>query len=446
MTSLDLAIVGGGVSGLATAFWLREAAPGATLCVLEKAPIAGGKVRSSLQDGFTFDWGPNGFLENAPDTLELVNALGLSDSLQRASEGAKARFVYHDGGLRPLPTSPSAFLKSELLSPIGKARALLEPWRGRRFEGEESVHDFLKRHFGRGAARVFADLAVSGVSAGNARTLSLDALFPRFRALEREHGSLLRGLRANPARGGRLTSFAEGGIGRLSGSLSQALGDELLTGAEVVALEPLGTGYRLELASGESLEALRVALACPAFVSAALLEPFAPEAAAILEGVPYADVGVFGLGYDRVDVPRELAGFGFLVPRGQNVRSLGVLWSSSTFPDQAPEGKVMLRVIVGGSLEPDFLALSDEEALKVVQRDLEVTMGISAEPELVAYMRWPRGIPQYELGHRHKLRRLREALSGHPDLFLTGNAYEGIGVNDCLRNARQLARQLAESA
>lgn len=447
-TALEVAIVGGGVSGLATAYWLRDAVPEGALCVLEKAPAAGGKVRSSLQDGFVFDWGPNGFVDSASDTLELIAALDLSGELQGAAEQARTRFVYFDGGLRPLPSAPGAFLRSELLSWPGKVRAILEFWRGSRHAEEESVHAFLARHFGPEAAEAFAELAVTGVAAGDPERLSLDALFPRFRALEREHGSLLRGLRALRQRQGengssRLTSFRTLGVGRLTGALAEALGEALLTGAEVSALEPTASGYALELTSGERLEARQVVLATPAFVSAGLLGPFAPEAAALLESIPYADVAVFGLGFDRIDVPRELSGFGFLVPRGQGVRGLGVLWSSSIFPDQAPAGKVMLRAILGGSLDPEFLTLNDEAALEVVRRDLELTMGITAEPEFVAYMRWPKGIPQYELGHRRKLAQLREALAEHPNLLLTGNAYEGIAVNDCLRNARQLSRQLA---
>ena len=441
---IRLAIVGGGISGLATAYWLRLLEPDYPLCILDKSPVAGGKLRSTVQDGFTFDWAANGFLDSAPDTLELVRQLGLSGALQPAASSATSRFVYHDGGLRELPNSPQAFLKSELLSPLGKARAALELVRGRAGDEEESVYAFLRRHFGREVADTFAELAVTGVSAGDAKQLSLDALFPRFRTLEREHGSLLRALQKARPTGGRLHSFRAGGVGRLSSALAEALGDALIPGAEVAALAPVPEGYRLELASGESLEAERVVLATPAFVSAGLLEPFSPGAAQLLGSIPYADVGVFGLGYDRIDVPRDLSGFGFLVPRGEGVRSLGVLWSSALFPDQAPEGKVMLRVIVGGALEPDFLELSDEEALEVVRRDLRLSMGITAEPELVAYMRWPQGIPQYHLGHQAKVRTLQSALSSQPGLYVTGNALGGVGVNDCIRAGRQLARELAQ--
>ncbi len=448
---LQVAIVGGGISGLATAFRLKQLAPeltdgnprGMAFRVLEKESIAGGKVRSSLQGGFTFDWGPNG-LARTPATLELMDALGLSSELREASAGVKKRFVYADGKLRPMPSSPATFLKSSLLSPAGKARVLLELLNTRRGDSEESVYDFIARRFGREAAEAFAAPLVTGIAAGDPKKLSLDALFPNLRGLEREHGSLLRGLLASRKRvksnGGGLATF-QGGMGHLSGRLGQALEAELVTETEVVSVVPGATGYTLKLASGEALEAEQVVLATPAYVSAELLEPFAPETARLLASIPYADVGVFGLGYDRSDILIPLDGFGFLVPRGQGVRSLGVLWSS-IFPDQAPAGKVLLRVIVGGSLDPGFLELDDEAALAAVRRDLRATMSIRGAPEQVTYMRWPGSIPQYELGHQRKLQRLREVLAAHPGLHLSGNAYDGVGVNACLRNAKRLAQQL----
>ena len=188
-------------------------------------------------------------------------------------------------------------------------------------------------------------------------------------------------------------------------------------------------------------------LATPAFVSAKLLEDLSPTAARTLAGIPYADVWVFGLGYDRIDVPQPLDGFGFLVPRGEGVRSLGVLYSSSLFPEQAPAGKVFLRVICGGTLEPDFINLPDEEALSVVRRDLRVTMGITAEPAFVTQAKWPKGIPQYLLGHRRRVTDIESALGEYPNLYLTGNAFNGVGVNDCVRDALRVARVLTtESA
>ena len=448
-----VAIVGGGVSGLTTAYLLQQKRPELELTLYEKDAAAGGKVRSSQHGGYTVDWGPNGFLTNVPETVELAKSLGLEHELQPASDVAKYRFLYKNGGLRPLPLSPPAFLKSELLSPLGKARAALEPLLGKAVAHEETVYDFLSRHFGSEVAGAFAGPFVLGITAGDAKELSLDALFPRFRALEAEHGSLVRALVsaqrkvkvAKEAQTGRLTSF-RGGIGRLIDALREALGEVVRLGVSVRELQPQEAGYALGLSSGETVHADAVVLATPAFESAALLSPFLPEAAAVLSKIPYADVRVFGLGYDRVDVPNLLDGFGFLVPRGEGVRALGVLYSSSIFPDQAPKGKVLLRVIAGGSVDPEFAGLSDDEALAVVRRDLELTLGITAPPDMLERIPWPRGIPQYLLGHGARVETAMRAVATCPNLFLTGNAYYGVGVNDTVRDAHRVANLLARAS
>jgi len=445
-----VAVVGGGVAGLATAFFILQNRPDVRISVFEKEREAGGKVRSSLQEGYTVDLAPNGFLTNVPDTLDLARALGLEGELQEASEVAKHRFLYTRGALKRLPTSPPALLRIDLLLPSEKLRAALEPLLAKPNDGEETVFDFVARHFGRGAAETFAGPFVLGITAGDAKRLSLDALFPRFRALEREHGSLLKGLlrqqreaRAAGRKPGRQTSFKGEGGARLVRALREALGARVCVGGSVTSLEPRAGGYMVGLESGERVEASHVVLATPAFVSADLVAPFAPEAAAPLRSIPYADVQVFGLGFHRVDVPDALDGFGFLVPRGEGVRSLGVLYSSSIFPDQAPEGRVLLRVIAGGSVDPEFAALSADEALEAVQRDLRVTLGVTAEPEFVVHAPWPKGIPQYELGHRERVRAAEEALAAHPGLHLTGNAYRGVGLNDTVRDARRVAEAVS---
>ena len=442
-------IIGGGLAGLSTAFFLQQARLEFKITVLERDAEAGGKVRATQREGYTVDWAANGFLPNVPDTLELARELGLG--LHEAAEVAKYRFLYKNGALQKLPASPPAFLASNLLLPSEKLRAAAEPVLGRASDQEESVYDFVARHFGRGVAEVFAGPFVLGITAGDAKKLSLDALFPRFRALERQHGSLVRGLMAqqrnarknpDPDQPKRLTSFP-GGSGALVSALQERFMGRLETAVTVKQLRPTGGAFEITV-SGERLEADAVVLATPSFVSAELVQPFAPDGASALNEIPYADVQVFGLGYNRIDVPNALDGFGFLVPRGEGVRVLGVLYSSSIFPGQAPDGRVLLRAIAGGTLDPEFADLSPDEALSAVRRDLRVMMGIVAEPELVEHVPWPRGIPQYELGHLGKVSRAKDALAEYP-VFLTGNAYHGVGVNDTVRDAQQTAQKLLES-
>jgi protoporphyrinogen/coproporphyrinogen III oxidase len=450
-------VVGAGLAGLATAHALLRARPDLEVTVLEADAEPGGKMRTSVEDGFTFDWGPNGFLTNVPETLELAREVGLAERLRPAVDAAARRYIYRDGGLREVPTTPGTFLRSELLSLPGKLRALSEPLLGRRVRREESVHDFVVRHFGHEAARIFAGVFVAGITAGDPRALSVDALFPRLRKLEAAHGSLLQGMAAarrragTPATDGRLTSF-EGGVQALIDALAASLGPRLRTDARVVALRddgPHAPGrdrprLTLELEDDARMDADAVVLAVPAFAAADLLSASTPDAAAALSAIRYADVTVVSLGFDRIDVARPLDGFGFLVPRGEGVRSLGVLWSSSVFPDQAPAGKVTLRVIAGGTLDPGFIALDDDETLAAVRRDLERTMGIVAEPEAVRIVRWPRGIPQFTLGHVERVTTARAALAQRwPRVALAGNYLSGVGLNDTVREARAAAAQVA---
>ena len=441
-----IAIIGAGISGLATAHFLRERLPDTSLTVLERADTPGGKVQTHLREGYLIEGGPDGFLSNAPDTLDLIASLGLEDDLTPAAEAARHRYLFVDGGLRPLPASPPAFVRSGLLSVSGKLRAACEPFLARRSQHEESVHTFVARHLGHEVARVLAGPMVLGVAAGDARRLSLDALFPNLRALERSHGSLVRGLLARRRGGeapGRLTSF-RAGTGQLIAALAAAFAAELRCGLAAERLEvsalTADRGLHLTLSDGERLTCDAVVLAGPADVSARLLRPHAPLAAAELEAIPYAGVRVFALGFERIDVPHPLDGFGFLAARGEGVRSLGVLWSSTLFPERAPAERVLLRVIAGGAVDPEFMALSDDDALEQVLRDLRVAMGISVVPDFVEQIAWHRGIPQYLLGHRQRVAAARASLPA--GVFLVGDAYDGIGVNGCVRAARRVAAEV----
>ncbi|MEJ2359597.1 MAG: protoporphyrinogen oxidase, partial [Deinococcales bacterium] len=318
---------------------------------------------------------------------------------------------------------------------------------------------------GRAFADALADAFVSGITAGDPRELSVDALFPRLRAMERAHGSLVKALVAGQrsarrkarerareqagaapgsGSGGRLTSFRAGGMQRLLDALQGGLAGDVRLETRVEGLERRhgGAGYRLHLAgrgSGAAADLFDdVVLTVPTPAAADLLRAHSPAAADALAAIPYAGVRVFGLGFDRIDVPRVHDGFGFLVPRGQGVRSLGVLWTSTLYPQRAPEGKVLVRVLAGGRLDPAMLELEDAEALAVVRRDLRVTMGIVAEPEFVETVRWPQAIPQYTLGHPSRLAAVDQALADLPGLHLAGNAYHGVGVNDCVREAERV--------
>jgi oxygen-dependent protoporphyrinogen oxidase len=442
-------IVGGGISGLTAAYRLKQS--GLEVTLLEREDAVGGKARTTRMNGLTFDWGPNGFLSNAPDTLQLVKDLGLEGELEPASEAAKHRFVWQGGKLEKLPGTPPAAIRTTLLTPPEKLRALRE-WfvPALREPHPESVYNFAARRFGRAVAERFILPMVSGITAGDARTTSLDALFPRMRAMEKSKGSLLRALvdgqrqarkadqKPVPA---RLTSFKQGGIGRLSDQLRESLGPSVRCGVSASRLERFGGRYHLETSVG-TLEADAVMLGTPAFISADLLEGLEPDLARELRAIPYASVRVFGLAYRREDVPVNLDGFGFLSARGRGLRILGCLYTSTLFPTQAANGLVYLRVIAGGSLDPDFAHLSDPDAWALVERDLETSLGILEKPVSRQHARWDDGIPQYDLDHPARLVRIDGALERLPGVLLIGNAYRGVGVNDCIREATRAAKRL----
>lgn len=444
-----IAIIGAGVAGLTCAYRLSQHHPDWQVTVLEQSPFAGGNVRAVTHEGYTFDLAANGVLP-APDTLALFEDLGLAP--EPAADTAKRRFIFKDGGLHALPESPLGLLRFPLLLPSEKVRALLEPWLAQQHQHEESVYGFMARHFGTGLADLLAEPFVLGVSGGDAKQTSIDALFPRMRQLEHVHGSLLKAMIARqraakkqaqetgkaPAKR-RLMSLP-GGTGTLTKTLAETLEPHIRCNASVTHIQQQDGGFRLQLQHGDTLDADQVVMTAPAHAAASLVQNISAEAASALREIPFVDMRVLALGFDRVDVPHALDGFGFLVPDGQGVESLGVLFTSSLFSDRTPDGKVLLRVLTGGHRQPDVCERPFEEVLTTARRDLERTLGITAAPEMVYDIPWPNGIPQYLMGHPKRVARAEQALP--EGLWLAGNSYHGIGVNDTLQHAQQLAQTL----
>jgi oxygen-dependent protoporphyrinogen oxidase len=447
-----VAIVGGGIAGLSLAHALdRRGArsQGVTVTVLERSSRAGGNIRSEEVDGYLCEWGPNGFLDSVPETLELVRDLGLEAELLPSHDQAQNRYIFRKGRLHPLPGGPLAFLKSRLLSWPGKLRIAMEPFARRRPDGDETIHAFASRRIGGEAAEVLIDPMVSGVFAGDSRALSLRACFPKMWQMETDHGGLFRALLAKRRgrRGpvgaplGRLTSF-RGGTEDLVRALVRARGDGLRTGVLVRSLAPSPGGYRLALEGGGALLADAVVLSGGAGESASLLHGVDPDLALGLREIPSAPLAVVCLGYEESGLPRPLDGFGFLIPRGEGPRILGVLWDSSIYPGRAPSGHVLLRAMIGGAHDPQAMALDDSALLERVRQDLRTTMGLQGSPTLVRVFRHPRGIPQYTVGHRERLARVEARLARYPGLYLAGSAYRGVAINSCVAEAGPLAERI----
>jgi oxygen-dependent protoporphyrinogen oxidase len=437
---MRIAVVGGGIAGLSAALRLSERHD---VTVFEREAQPGGKIRSQSLDGFLFEWGPNGFLSTAFELQSLAKACGLENELVTAHEAAAKRYVYYAGRLHPLPSSPPAVLRMSLLTVRGKLRALralgARPKAG---ASEESVHEFFARRFGDEVADRIAAPVLLGISAGNARATSLDALFPRLRELEREHGSLLRALIRSRRPPGRLTTVRGGGMARLTEALARALDSRFQRSSAVRRIARNGASWRVEHAGGE-LGADAVVLAAPAYTAAALLDESDPELAELLRNIPYAPMRVAGIAFRASEGRAQFDGFGFLAARGQGVRILGALYTSTMFPEQAPPGSAYLRVFLGGAEDPTAMELSSEAARSVVRADLKTTLGISAEPIAFHEHLWPHAIPQYTLGHSALLREIDARLLSLPGLALTGNAYRGISVGDSVRDAAAVADRLA---
>lgn len=449
-------IVGGGITGLATAFRLRRADPSLEITLLESRDRVGGNIHTEEREGYRIEWGPNGFLDSKPGMVQLCRDLGIGDRMIAASEGSrKNRYVFVRGKMYKLPGGPLALLTTPLLSLRGKWGFFTEPFRRRRAgDGDESIAEFVTRRAGKQAADIFADALVTGIHGGDPAQLSVAAAFPRLPEMERAHGSIIRGFsraakqkrlaaeaRGEPRPGPpRMWSFREG-LQVVVDALAHAIGaDVIRTGTAVKRIER-AAGWRV---SGEhdSWNADAVVLTAPAYAQVEFLADVDPAIAQELAAIPYNRIAVAALGYRQADVPGSLDGFGYIAPQNTKRDVLGVQWCSSIFPDRAPPGMVLWRALVGGVTRADAADWPDEQLLKAVHDEMRITMGVKGEPVFHRIVRWPRAIPQYVLGHLERVRRIEAARAKHPGLFLTGNALHGIALNDCATQAEEIAAKV----
>ncbi len=449
----DLAVCGGGISGLALAHMARARGVG-DVVVVEAESRSGGKIQTEWVDGFCCEWGPQGFLDNVPETLALVASLGLTGELVRADDAAGDRFIARGGRLRKVPLSPPAFLTSDVLSLPGRLRVLLEPFQ-RRGADEESVLAFASRRIGREAAEVLVDAMVTGVYAGDPARLSLPATFPKMRAMEQQYGSLVRAMLAKKRKGGGGPAGPGGtlttlrlGMQQLPNALANALGARVRLCARVERVTRGEGSFAVRLGDGSELAAKQVAVAMPPGAAARALDALLPgDAVAALQSIPYAKVAVVMTGY-RAPRPfrHPTRGFGFLVPGRERRRILGSIFCDATFPAQAPAGATLLRTLLGGARDAGALDLSDGEMLALVRRELDHFLGGDPEPDFVRVIRHDYGIPQYTLGHLARLEEIERAAAAVPGLHLLGNGFHGIAANACVVEAERVAGLVAGAA
>jgi len=440
---MRIGIVGAGISGLATAFYLQRALPGVELAIFEASAQPGGALHTDEVQGFRFEAGGNGFLTNKPDCIRLVEDAGASALLLPSSDLARKRFIYTDR-LHRMPESASLFARSKLMTLPQKLRMLGEFFVPPRRDGaDESLREFGDRRLGPAFTSVFLDAMSAGIYGSTPDRISVKAAFPLIVALEQEHGGLFRGMLAKRKKeagpGGVLTS-TKAGISTLIRHLAGVIRAEWHFEEPVRAVERSGGGYRLHTAKGTT-DVDRVAICSTSFAAAEMLASLDADIARRLAAIGYSPIAVVGFGYRSLEAP--LDGFGLLTTTSSKQPILGVLWDSSIFPDRAPAGAKSIRAMIGGQRNPELVDQDDAGLIETARRGIRGTMGLDRDPDVTYVKRWDRGIPSYAPGHVAGVDALFARVSQFPGLYLNCNAYRGIAMNDCARNSRELAERIA---
>jgi oxygen-dependent protoporphyrinogen oxidase len=463
-----VAIVGGGIAGLATAYYTRkyavEAGLDARFTLIEREPALGGKIATVQRDGFIIEGGPDSFLTQKPWALQLARELGLSDQLLGTNDERRTVYVLlddklvelPDGVMLVVPTKIWPFVSSPLISWPGKLRMgldLVVP--PRRDASDESLAAFIRRRLGQEALDKIAEPLMAGIHVADPERLSLQATFPRFIAMEQEHGSLIRGMlasrrrrsrQARPASNGRQPTTAfmslHAGLTDLVAALADNLQQHgsLRVGELATAIDYAPhkrTPYTVVTASGPSLAADAVVLATPAFVSANLVDSYNPALAAGLRRIRYVSTATVSLAFRAAGFDHPLDGFGFVIPEAEGRRIAACTWTSTKFDHRTPDGYVLVRAFVGGPGAEQLVELNDTAMVEMVLAELADIMGVRAAPVLAEIFRWPKGNPQYDVGHLDRVDELERACQ--PGLFLTGSAYRGVGIPDCTRSGKRTA-------
>lgn len=454
----DVTVVGGGLSGLATAHYV--AGTGLDVHVLEKSKRTGGTIETRTEDGFLVDCGPNSALDTTPLLGEMFGSLGILEARRYAADSAKNRYIVRGGRLRTLPMSPPSFLTSRLFSASAKWRLLREPFvKPSDPDAEETLAAFVERRLGRELLDYAINPFVSGVYAGRPEELSVRAAFPRLHQLEQRYGSLIRGAakgrreRRRRESGGeaskqsaRLFTFV-GGMQTLVDALSNERPDATHTGVEVTAVRRSDTRFEVDAAGdgGDRTYRSRVLVfAIPAYALASVPIEFEFGVRDAVASIPYPPVSMVFLGYRERPTPLPLDGFGFLVPEKEGRNILGTIWSSTLFPGRAPSGGAAFTTFVGGSRQPDRALLPNGQLTDLVRGDLENLIGVHREPDVVHVKLWDRAIPQYNVGHTAIVNELESFESRTPGLFISGNFRGGVSVSDCVKQAHALGSRIAD--
>lgn len=467
-----VAIVGGGITGLAAAYFLQEKARETGLAIsyslLEQSARWGGKIRTETVGGygdapFVVEAGPDSFITQKPWAWQLAHRLGIGGRLLPTNETGRKIYVLNkrrptplpDGVLLIVPTRFLPFALSPLISLPGKLRMGLDLFLPAKRDGEdETLADFITRRLGAEALDKIAEPLMSGIYNAEADKQSVLATFPRFRELEQKYGSLTKGMLAAqrarqqsaasaPPNSKPMSFFVtpKAGVEAMVDALQTQLTGELRLGAGVAALEPIAGGYRLYLTDGAEVRASQVILAAPAFVAGQLLRPLAPDAADLLDGIRYVSTGTISLAFRSADAPNPLNGYGLVIPMSERRPINAITLNSVKFAHRAPDNHLLLRAFFGGSRSPQSMELDDAALYATVRRELDALLGIAAEPLFHRIHRWRRSNPQYDVGHLERVAAIERALP--PGVHVAGSAYRGVGIPDCVKSGMDAVGRVA---
>jgi len=442
-----VAILGGGISGLAAAFRLRELARQHSteleLAVYERSAGVGGCVRTLYEDGLVLELGPDSLLVDKPRAADLLRRLHLEDRIVDMRAEFKGARIVHNGRLHRIPpdfrlftpTSLPALLASGIFSPLGLARAAMEPLIPKRKGiGDESLASFVTRRFGREVLDRLAQPLIGGIYSGDPQRLSMRATLPQFLDLEQRYGSLLRAMQSANSRvaAPRLASLQDG-TGSIIEALRAQIGEAIRTSAEVVQLRRESEVWTIGFADGTSAQANAVICALPAYAAAALLREQEPRAAELLDGIRYNSIATVNLAYDANAAAQLPRSTGFVVPFVEERRITAATFTTQKYPHRSPEGVVLARAFIGGALQPQLLDYSDDEIARIAHEELTLLAGITAKPKRALVTRWDRLLPEYGVGHVERVREIERRTFGIGGLTLAGSAYRGVGIPDCVQ-------------
>jgi protoporphyrinogen/coproporphyrinogen III oxidase len=464
---LSVAVIGGGITGLAAAHrateLARERGIELELKVIEARARLGGTIVTERVDGFVVEAGPDSFLSEKPWALALCRRLGMESKLIRTDDRFRKVFVWFRGRLHPLPdgfqllapTSLWPFATSSLFSWPGKLRMAIDLLLPRGGGDDESLGSFVRRRLGREALERVAQPLVAGIYTADPDELSLAATMPRFLETERRDRSVIlglrRALRAAPqpgTSGARWSLFVTpaDGMEALVHAVAARLPDSsVVLRQRVASLTRTTERWQLTTTEGTRFDADRVIVAGESHGAARLLRYVDPTLATLLGEIEYAGAVTVSLGYRRDDVPHPLDGFGFVVPRTEGRSILAGTFSSVKYPGRAPEGHALLRCFLGGALDAGVLGEDDAQLVSRARTELRTALGISAEPVLIRVARWPASMPQYRVGHLGRVETLERRLRALPGVHLAGGAYRGVGIADCVRSGEAAAENAVRS-